>query len=155
MSVFEPLDPNFETRIRASFARQKIMETIGAHITRVEAGKVDIELPFRDDLTQQNGYLHAAVATAIADSACGYAAYTLMPEASQVLTIEYKVNFVSPARGERIIARARVVRPGRTVTVSAGDVFAESEGREKLIATMLATMIMIPDQPDSSAAETS
>lgn len=146
MPTFEPQDPNFEARVRASFARQKVMETIGASLTRVSPGEVEIELPFRDDLTQQHGFLHAGVVTAIVDSACGYAAMTLMPADATVLTIEYKINFVSPATGDRMIARGHVTKPGRTVTVCSGDVVAQSVGQEKLVATMLGTMITLRDE---------
>ncbi|MGB0386972.1 MAG: PaaI family thioesterase [Ardenticatenaceae bacterium] len=147
MSKFEPRNPNFETDVRASFAKQKVMTTIGASLTRVSPGEVEIELPFRDDLTQQHGFLHAGIVTTIVDNACGYAALSLMPADAEVLTIEYKVNFLSPAIGERMIARARVSKAGRTITVCAGDVFAlddgDNEGQEKLVATMLATMMTI------------
>ena len=146
MPTFEPQDPNFEARVRASFARQKVMETIGASLTRVSPGEVEIELPFRDDLTQQHGFLHAGVVTAIVDSACGYAAMTLMPADATVLTIEYKVNFVSPATGDRLIARGHVTKPGRTVTVCSGDVVAQGAGQEKLVATMLGTMMTLRDE---------
>ena len=148
MTIFEAQDPDFETRVRQSFSRQKIMDTFGATLTKVAPGEVEIELPFRPELTQQHGFLHAGVVTAIVDSACGYAAYTLMPADSEVLTIEYKVNLLSPARGERMIARGRVTKPGRTVTVCAGDVFTLADGKEKLIATMLATMISIRGRSD-------
>jgi len=146
MPAFEPQDPGFETRVRASFARQKVMETIGARLTRVSPGEVEIELPFRDALTQQHGFLHAGVVTAIVDSACGYAALSLMPPDSGVLSIEYKVNFLSPAVGKVVVARGRVTRPGRTVTVCSGDVFAMGDGNEKLVATMLSTMMMVREQ---------
>ena len=135
-------------RARASFARQKVMETIGASLTRVAPGEVEIELPFRGDLTQQHGFLHAGIVTTIVDSACGYAALSLMPSDSGVLSIEYKVNFVSPATGKRMIARGRVTKPGRTITVCAGDVFAFTDGKEKLVATMLATMMTPRERPD-------
>lgn len=111
-------------------------------------GAVEIELPFSEALTQQNGYLHAGVITAIVDSACGYAALSLMAEDSDVLTVEYKVNFVSPARGDSMIARGRVTKPGRTITVCSGDVVALHNGEEKLIATMLATMMAIRQGAD-------
>jgi len=143
MSTFSPLNPHFEARVRDSFARQRLMETIGAFITSVSPGEVEIELPFSEALTQQNRYLHAGVITAIVDTACGYAALSLMPEDSDVLTVEYKVNFVSPAKGERMIARGRVKKPGRTLAVCSGDAFALIDGKEKLVATMLATMMSI------------
>lgn len=145
MTTFVPSDPNFEARVRRSFARQNLMKTIGAEMTRVAPGEVEIELPFRSDLTQQHGYLHAGIVTSIMDSACGYAAMTLLPESAEVLSVEYKINLLSPARGERIIARGRVRRAGRKLSVCAGDAFAIIEGKEKTIATMLATMIAISE----------
>jgi uncharacterized protein (TIGR00369 family) len=150
---FEAHDPQFEARVRASFARQGAMALIGAVLVGVAPGAVDIALPFRRDLTQQHGYLHAAVVTAILDSACGYAALSLLPADAEVLTIEYKVNFVAPARGRRVIARGRVTKSGRTITVCAGDAFAESEqsGQERLVATMLATTITAPRRADGEA----
>ena len=143
MPEFKPRDPNFEARVRESFARQTLMGTIGARLSDVSPGAVEIELPFRRDLSQQHGYLHAGVVTAIVDTACGYSALTLMESGADVLTIEYKINFVSPAVGDRLIARGRVTRPGRTVTVCAGDVFTVSREEEKLVASMLATMISL------------
>jgi uncharacterized protein (TIGR00369 family) len=143
MQKFSPQDPEFEARVRASFARQTLMRTIGAEMTKVAPGEVEIEMAFRDDLTQQHNYLHAGVITAIVDSACGYAAMTLTRAVEDVLTVEYKANFVAPATGEKMIARSRVLRAGRKVTVCAGDVFALKDGEEKLIATMLATMMAI------------
>ncbi len=124
------------------------MESIGARLTKVLPGEVEIELPFRSDLTQQHGFVHAGILTSIVDTACGYAALSLMPANSEVLTVEYKVNFVSPATGTRMIGRGRVTKPGRTLTVCAGDVFAISDGKEKLVATMLATMMGLPERAD-------
>ncbi len=143
---FQPQYSDFEEKVRQSFARQTVMNTIGARMTRVDAGEVEIELPFRDDLSQQHGFIHAGIITTILDSACGYAALTLMPEDAAVLTVEFKVNLLSPAKGEKMIARGRVTRPGRTVTVCAGDVFALTAGKEKIVATMLATMIALRDR---------
>jgi uncharacterized protein (TIGR00369 family) len=143
MSKFNPQDSQFEARVRSSFTRQTLMQTIGAEMTRVAPGEVEIELAYRDDLAQQHGYLHAGVITAIVDSACGYAAMTLTRAVEDILTIEYKANFVAPATGEKMIARSRVLRAGRKVTVCAGDVFALRDGEEKLIATMLATMMTL------------
>jgi len=159
MPRFEIPDSDFEGSVRRSFESLTLMRTLGARLVRVAAGEVEIELPFRDDLTQHHGFLAAAALTAIADVACGYAAMTLMPEGASVLTIEYKVNFLSPARGQRMLARGRVVRPGRTVTVCAGDVVAVADGAEKPVATMLATMAtMAPlagDGPRSEASRVS
>src|SRR5258707_13603924 len=131
-------DPAFDVRVRSSFARQMLMLTIGARVTHVAPGEVDVELPFRDDLSQQHGFLHAGVVSAISDSACGYAALTLMPPDAAVLTSEYKVNLLSPAAGDAIIARGRVLKAGRTLIVTRGDAFALKGGEEKLGATMLA-----------------
>ncbi len=150
MPTFEPQDPNFEARVRESFARQKVMKTIGASLTKVSPGEIEIELPFRKDLTQQHDFLHEGIVATIVDTACGYAALTLMPVDSAVLTIEYKVNFVSPATGKRMVARAHVTKPGRTVSVCAGDVFAISDGKEKLVATMLATIMTLRGRADLS-----
>ena len=141
MTNFQPSNPDFESRIRESFAAQNLMATLRAEITHITPGEVTIEMPFSDELTQQNGFVHAGITTAIADSACGYAAFTLMPAEASVLSVEFKVNLLSPALGERFIARAQVLKPGRTLTVCRGDVFAVKDGNEKLILTMLATMI--------------
>jgi len=135
------MEATIEKRIKDSFARQTAMATIGALITTVEQGAVTIELPFRSDLTQQHGFLHAGVVTMIVDTACGYAALTQMSASAAVLTAEYKVNFLSPAEGEKLIARGRVLKPGRTLTVCFGEVHAVKDGKEKLVATMMATMI--------------
>ncbi len=132
---------NIEQRVKDSFARQTMMASIGAVITKVEPGEVTIELPFRSDLTQQHGFFHAGVVTMLVDTACGYAALTLMTLTAAVLTVEYKVNFLSPATGGKLIARGRVLKPGRTLTVCFGEVHAKNDGKEKLVATMLATMI--------------
>jgi uncharacterized protein (TIGR00369 family) len=128
-----------------NFNRQTAMTTIGAKLIHVAAGEVDIELPFRQDLCQQAGFIHAGVITTVIDTACGFAAQTLMPAGSDVVTVEFKVNFMSPAVGERFVGRGRVVRAGRTLTVTQGDVYAitEEAGSEKHIATMQATMFQI------------
>ena len=147
MTAFEAQDPDFERRVRESFARQRVMETMGATLLRVTPGEVEIALPFRAELTQQHGFLHAGVVTTIVDRACGYAALSLMPPGAGVLTIEFKLNLMAPAAGERMIARGRVTKPGRTINVCAGDVFAEQDGREKLVATMLATVMTIHNRP--------
>jgi uncharacterized protein (TIGR00369 family) len=146
--VPEPADPEFIARVRGSFARQAMMQTIGAVLETVAAGRAEISLPFRSDLTQQHGYLHAGVVATIADSACGYAAYSLMPADASVLTVEYKINLLAPAVGDRFIARATVIRPGRALTVVQADVFASVQGEERRTATMLATIIAVRDRPD-------
>lgn len=128
---------HFEAVVRESFARQTFMATLGATLARVAPGEVDIALPFRADLVQQNGALHAGVLASIADSACGYAALTLMPEGANVLSVEFKLNLLAPATASSFLARARVVRSGGTLTVCTADVLAG----ETLVATMLGTMI--------------
>ena len=137
----QPQDPEFESRVRESFARQRVMQLIGAMLSRIEPGAIDISLPFREDLTQQNGFIHAGIVTTIADSACGYAAYTLMPAGASVLSVEFKVNLLRPAAGEILLAEAQVIKPGNTLTVTRADVYARAGERTTLIATMLATMI--------------
>lgn len=117
MRTYAPRDPHFEARVRNSFEKQKFMATIGARLARVEPGKVDIELASRDDLVQQHGFLHAGVLASAADSACGYAALSLMPAGTAVLSVEFKINMLAPAAGDRIVARGSVIRAGRTITV--------------------------------------
>ena len=146
MPDFEPLDPAFEARVRRSFARQALLSTIGARLVAVAPGEVEIDLPFQPGLGQQHGFMHAGAVTAIVDTACGYAALTLMPAGAAVLTAEFKLNLLAPARGERMRALARVLKPGRTLTVCQGDVFACDGGRERHVATMLATMAVVRDR---------
>ena len=148
LKQFEPRDESYESRVRGSFARQRAMHTIGARLVRVEPGEVELELPFREDLTQQHGFLHAGIVTALVDSACGYAAFSLMPEGVGVLTVEFKTNLVAPARGEELIARGRVVRAGQTITVCQAEASMLADGVETLVATMLATIMTVRDRPD-------
>jgi uncharacterized protein (TIGR00369 family) len=145
---FEPTDPSWNTRVRASFARQRMMETIGAVLERVAPGEVDIRLPFREAISQHHGFVHAGAITTAVDTACGYAALTLMPPGAGVLTIEFKVTLLSPGKGEAILARGRVLKPGRNLVFCHGDVFAVEAGREKLVATMSATMMTVLGRPD-------
>lgn len=141
---FEASNPSFATDVRESFHRQSLMTTIGAQLVSVEPGSVQIAIPYRPDLTQQNGYLHAGIVTTIADSACGYAAYTLMPPDSDVLSVEFKVNLLRPAKGTNFLAVAEVLKPGRTLTVVRADVFSLVDSDERqLIATMQGTMICL------------
>lgn len=136
---------DMKQRVERSYARQTAMRGIGAELTEISEGTATIELPFRTDLTQQHGFIHAGIVTMIVDTACGYAAFSLMPPTAAVLTVEYKVNFISPAIGEKLIARGRVLKPGRTLMVCHGEVHALTAGKEKLVATMLATMIARED----------
>jgi uncharacterized protein (TIGR00369 family) len=139
-----------EERIRKSFSRQAFMSTLGAELTSVAHGRVEIRLPFSSKLTQQNGFLHAGAITAVLDSACGYAALTMATEDKDVLSVEFKVNLLSPAVGEVFEARAQVKRAGQTLTVCTADAFAISQGKEKTIATMLATIMALPKAEQQS-----
>lgn len=147
MPTLVPADPRFEQRVRDSFARQTAMALLGASLERVAPGEVAIRLPFRADLAQQHGFFHAGVMTAIADSACGYSALSLMPAGAAVLTTELKVNLLAPGAGRSVVARARVVKAGRTLTVSLAEVFAEDGAGETLVALMTATNMTVRDRP--------
>ncbi len=145
---FTPKNPDFEARVRDSFSRQGIMELIGARLTRVEPGLVEIELPYRADLTQQHGFFHAGITSTIADSAGGYAAFSLMPAEASVLTTEFKINLLAPAEGELLRASGRVIRPGRLLTVCEVDVFALKDGAAKPCAKLLETLMCLEGRPD-------
>jgi len=144
--TFQPKDPDFAARVRASFARQKAMDLIGARLAVVAPGYTEVSLAYRPELTQQKAYLHGGILGMIADSACGYAAYSLMPADASLVTVEYKINILAPATGD-VIARGQVVRPGRTLTVTRGDVHA-ADGTH--VATMQQTLMMLPDTPDTA-----
>ena len=146
--ALRPSDPDWESRVRASFARQRFAARIGATFEHAAPGTVELGLPFDADLTQQHGFLHAGVVATALDSACGYAGFTLMPGDAGVLTIEYKINLLAPARGQRFRMVGQVVKPGRTVTVTEGRAYAIDDGREKLIATMGATLMTITGRQD-------
>ena len=139
----EPRDPQFAQRVRESFVRQGAMHTLGARLGLLEAGAVDIELDWAQALTQQHGFLHAGMISTALDSACGYAAFTLMPADTAVLTIEFKINLLAPAQGESFRMEGRVLKPGRTITVCEGRAYALSSGREKLVATMGCTLMTV------------
>lgn len=149
---FQPADPAFEARVRDSFARQSIMRTIGAEMTRVAPGEVEIRLPWRADLCQQHGFLHAGVVATIADSAAGYAAYSLFAADASVLTSEYKLHLLAPAEGELFLARGRVLKPGRTLTIAETEVLALKDGREKLCAKLIGTLVQLAGRSDLSKA---
>ena len=139
-----PEDPNYAGRVRASFDRQQVMALLGAHLRTIDPGQTEIVLPCREELSQQHGFIHAGVVTAIADSACGYAALSLMPPDVGVLTIEFKVNLLNPAAGVRLIAKGRVAKPGRTLMVCTADVTAErDDGTMHPVALMQATMMVV------------
>jgi uncharacterized protein (TIGR00369 family) len=143
--VFQPQDPAFEQRVRASFARQKAMDLIGARLTAVAPGATEVRLAYREALTQQKGYVHGGILGMIADSACGYAAYSLMPATSSLVTVEYKINILAPAQGD-LVARGQVIRPGRTLTVTRAEVH-DAKGTH--VASMQQTLMMLPDTPDA------
>ncbi len=145
---FEPRDPSYEARVRASFARQRAMHTIGARLVRVEPGEVEVELPFREELTQQHGFLHAGIVTTLVDSACGYAALSLMDRESAVLSVEYKVNLLAPAVGQLMRAVGRVIKPGRTLLVCSGEVTAIAGDTETVVTLMQATMMAVRGRPE-------
>ncbi|MDO8440833.1 MAG: PaaI family thioesterase [Polaromonas sp.] len=145
---FEPRDEGYAARVQGSFARQGAMATLGASLAGIEPGRVVIELAWAGGLTQQHGFLHAGMVATALDSACGYAGFTLMPADAGVLTIEYKINLLAPAKGQRFRMVGQVVKPGRTVTVTEGRAYAIDEGREKLIATMGATLMTVLGRED-------
>jgi uncharacterized protein (TIGR00369 family) len=145
---FAAVDAEFESRVRESFVRQGLMKHLGAELAELGAGHAEIHVPFRMEVTQQHNYFHAGVSGAIADSACGYAAYTLMPADSSVMTVEYKMNLLAPAEGEKLMARARVLRSGRTLKICAADVFVLKSGAEIHCATMLATIMCLAGKSD-------
>lgn len=139
-----PRNPDFEAVVRASFARQPMMDLVGATLTRVAPGEVDIEVPFRRELTQQQGLLHAGVTTTAIDTACGYAALSLMPTGSEVVSVNVNVSLLTPAVGGDLVARGRVVRSGRTITFTEGAAYVRApDGSEKQVASMTATMMRV------------
>ncbi len=148
MNEFSPKDPNFAERVRGSFDRQKVMAFIGAELTHLAPGRCEIRLPHKPELTQQHGYFHGGIVGTIGDSAAGYAAYTLMPHDSSVLTIEYKMNLLAPGAGDALIARGEVVRAGRTLVVARADVFAVRNDVETLCASLLQTLLTLHGKPD-------
>jgi uncharacterized protein (TIGR00369 family) len=150
---FATMDPHWERRVRESFQRQGLMQHIGAELMAVRAGECEIRVRYRRELTQQHGYFHAGATSAIADTASGYAAYSLMPADYSVLTVEYKINLVAPAAGDMLIARARVLRSGKTLKICAADVFAVKDGAEILCATSLSTIMAMAGKPDSPASD--
>ena len=139
--TYQVSNPLFAEDIKQSFAAQPLMSLIGAELNLIEPGLVEITLPYRKDLTQQHGYMHAGIVTTIADSAAGYAAYSLMPARAEVLSVEFKLNLLRPAQGEAFLARAEVIKPGKTLTVVRADVFGISgTGTRELVATLQGTM---------------
>ncbi len=143
VTTFHPSDPAYEDRVRASFARQGLLRTLSASLEGVAPGLVEIALRPGSAVSQQHGFVHAGALAAIADTAAGYAALSLMPSGAGVLTAEFKINLLAPAAGERILARARVIKAGRTLTLAQTEVFSETAGQEKLVALLTATLMTI------------
>jgi uncharacterized protein (TIGR00369 family) len=144
VSRFEPKNPDYRAAAAATFDRQPAMQSLGISIAHLEPGEVDLAMRYSAAWTQQNGFVHAGIITAGLDNACGIAAFTLMPANSDILTVEFKTNLLAPARGDRFVFRARVVKPGRTLTVCEAQAFAQHGGDENLIATMTGTLMALP-----------
>jgi len=144
MPRFEPRNPDYRAIATDTFERQRAMRTLGITIARLEPGEIELAMPYSPDLTQQNGFVHAGIITAGLDSACGIAAFTLMPDGSDVLTVEFKTSLLAPARGQRFAFRATVVKPGRTLTFSEARAYAVHDSNETLIATMTGTLMALP-----------
>jgi uncharacterized protein (TIGR00369 family) len=145
MPRFQPKNPDYLKVATATFERQQAMRTLGITIARIEPGEIELSMPYATEWTQQNGFVHAGIITAALDTACGIAAFTLMPAGSDILTVEFKTNLLAPAKGERFAFRGSVIKPGRTLTICEARAFAQTGGGETLIATMTGTlMAMIP-----------
>src|SRR5258707_8779938 len=144
MTRFQPKNPDYRAIAIHTFNQQRAMKTLGISIARLEPGEVELAMDYSPDLTQQHGFVHAGIITAGLDNACGIAAFTLMPAATGILTVEFKTNLLAPASGDRFVFRARVVKPGRTLTVCEAQAFAEHDGVENLIATMTGTLMALP-----------
>ena len=153
MARFQPKNPDFRRVATVTFDRQRAMRALGISIARLEPGEVDLTMAYSSDFTQQNGFIHAGIITAGLDSACGIAAFTLMPEGSDILTVEFKTNLLAPAKGERFVFRGVVVKPGRTLTVCDGRAYAEQDGSETLIATMTGTLMALPRREGAAAQD--
>jgi uncharacterized protein (TIGR00369 family) len=149
MSRFEPKNPDFRATAIATFEAQPAMRTLGVSLARLEPGEVELAMDYSPAFTQQHGFVHAGIITAALDNACGIAAFTLMPKGAGILTVEFKTNLLAPAKGERFLFRAAVVKPGRTLTVCEARAFAEHQGIETLVATMTGTLMAM--MPSASA----
>ena len=146
---FQPSNPQYAERVRASFAKQGAMRLVGAELADVQPGYCAIALAVRGEVTQQHGYVHAGIVSMIVDTAGGYAGFTLFPREASVLTVEFKVNLLAPAEGERLVATGFVVKPGRTLSVTRGEVHAERGGHRKLVALMQQTLMVMHGKPDA------
>ena len=145
-SQFKPSDSGYKQKVIDSFNRQELMKTINTSIIDIRPGEIELEIPYQLPLTQQHGFIHAGIVSTVLDTACGYAAFSLMPENAAVLTIEFKVNLLAPAQGERFRAIGKVKKPGKTITVTESELFSFTEGKQKLVATMVATVMSVYDR---------
>jgi len=150
MRDFQVQDEHYEQRVRESFARQKVMEFLSAEMTAVTPGGCEIQLPYHEGLSQQHGFFHGGIVGTIADSAAGYAGYSLMPPEASVLTVEYKMNMLAPADGDRLIARGEVVKAGRNLVITKADVAVVKDQQAKPCATLLQTLMTVINRPDLS-----
>ena len=146
MEQFDPKDPNFKSKVEESFNRQEVMKTINAFLSKIEPGKVSIKLEYSSKITQQHGFVHAGIVSTVIDSACGFAALSLMPEDAGVLSIEFKVNLLAPAKGDYFVASGFVRKPGKNIMFTEGELMAYEGNEEKLIATMVATMMCVTNR---------
>jgi uncharacterized protein (TIGR00369 family) len=151
MASFEPKDPHFDSRVRASFARQTAMATLGITIVSLKPGEIEFDMPYAPAYTQQHGFMHAGIITTALDSACGYAAFSLMPSDAEVLTVEFKTNLLAPAKGDRFRFKAVVLKPGRTITVCDAKALAVEGETRKLVATMTGTLMTLFDRKKPNA----
>lgn len=149
-STFQIRDPNFEQRVRESFSRQQVMSFLGATLDEVAAGYARISLAYRPELSQQHGFFHGGIVGTIADSAAGYAGYTLMPVGASVLTVEYKLNLIAPADGDRLIACGRVIRPGKNLVITEADVFVTRNDERRQCGVLLQTLMCLHNRPDTA-----
>ena len=144
----QPIDPDFEKRVRESFSRQGFMDFIGAEITEIGPGYCEIQVPYKRELSQQHGFFHAGIIGTLADNSGGYAAFTLMPTDASILTVEYKLNLIAPGDGELLIGRGQVIKAGSTLTICRPEVFVVKNGVQTLCATALMTLIALSGKPD-------
>ena len=151
-TAFTPVNPDFAQRIQRSFERQGFMTHLGAELTLVEPGLVEIQVPFRAELAQQHGFFHAGVVGTLADNCGGYAAFSLMPADASVLSVEYKMNFLAPAAGERLVSVGRVLKPGKSLTICRCEVQVIKDGTPKLCAASQMTIMTMAGQTDRPPA---
>jgi uncharacterized protein (TIGR00369 family) len=145
-TLFQAPDPNYRLRVENSFARQKVMATLKITLVQLEPGEIELTFPYQEELTQQHGFIHAGILTTALDSACGYAAFSLMPPEAAVLTVEFKTNLLAPAQGDFFRVVGRVVKPGRTITVCQAEAFACRQNQSRLVASMTGTLMAIVDR---------